>query len=113
MKMNGGEFDHIWSTTEVFFLTQNLVEQFSSILPILNCFRHAGILFLQLYWTVHKQNQMYNKHKLMCHRRKIYVPEMKIYVLQREETVHTKVSDDMMWGGQLKCPNQEEEEEEE
>jgi hypothetical protein len=27
---------------------------------------------------------------------------MKIYVLQREETVHTKVSDDMMWGGQLK-----------
>jgi hypothetical protein len=38
---------------------------------------------------------------------------MKIYVLQREETVHTKVSDDMMWGGQLKCPNQEEEEEEE
>jgi hypothetical protein len=23
------------------------------------------------------------------------------------------VSDDMMWGGQLKCPNQEEEEEEE
>ncbi len=47
----------------------------------------------------------------MCHRRKIYVPEMKIYVLQREETVDTKVSDDMMWGGQLKCPNQEEEEE--
>jgi hypothetical protein len=55
---------------------------------------------------------MYNKHKFMCHRRKIYVPEMKIYVLQRAETVHTKVSVDMMWGGQLKCPNQEEEEEE-
>jgi len=48
---------------------------------------------------------MYNKTQ-------IYVPEMKISVLQREETVHTKVSDDMMWGGQLKCPNQEEEEEE-
>jgi hypothetical protein len=54
---------------------------------------------------------MYSKHQFMCHRRKIYVPEMKIYVLQREETVDTKVSDDMMWGGQLKCPNQEEEEE--
>ncbi len=60
---------------------------------------------------VHEQNKMCNKHKFMCHRKKIYVPEMKIYVLQREETVHTKVSDDMMWGGQLKCPNQEEEEE--
>lgn len=47
---------------------------------------------------------MYSKHQFMCHRRQIYV-------LQREETVDTKVSDDMMWGGQLKCPNQEEEEE--
>ncbi len=108
------EWGRIWSHLVyyrgIFLNTKpNRTKQFSSILPILNCFRHAGILFLQLSWTVHEQNKMYNKHKFMCHRQKIYVPEMKIYVLQREETVHTKVSDDMMWGGQLKCPNQEEE----
>jgi len=48
----GGEFDYIWSSTEVLFLTQNPVEQnnWALILPILNCFRYAGILFLQLSW---------------------------------------------------------------
>jgi hypothetical protein len=75
--MNGGEFDHILVYYRGIFLNtkSNRTKQFSSILPILNCFRHAGILFLQLSWTVHEQNKMYNKHKFMCHRRKIYVPE--------------------------------------
>ncbi len=111
--MNVGEFDHIWST-EVFFLTQNPIEQNNSA----QFYRFWIALDMQVFYFFKSLEQSMNKIKCitntnLCVRdKKNYVPEMKIYVLQREETVHTKVSDDMMWGGRLKCPNQGEEEEE-
>ncbi len=91
-KWMGENLITFWSTTEVFFLTQNPIEQNNSA----QFYRFWIALDMQVFYFFNSLERSTNKIKCITNTNLCVTDEkfmcwkMKIYVLQREETVHTK-----------------------